>query len=124
MTDHPIYSVIDLLRKARASESECELALADARANVERRKSIALAEAYQSGQVDGKNAETRKVQEAQLLEESTAIHEAELLARQLETKHTAARIDRQYQEDRYRAMLALVKAEAVPTAVFRMPEGS
>jgi hypothetical protein len=103
-----IFSVIDLLKAARQSESECGLALADARADVERRKAIALAEAYQSGQIDGKNAETRKVQEAQLLETSQPVHAAALLERQLETKHTAARIEREYQADRYRAMLALL----------------
>jgi len=113
MDAHPIFDVIELLKKARQAEAECAQALADARADVERRKSIALAEAYQSGQIDGRNAETRKVQEAQLLETSTPVHEAELLERQLETKHVAARIEREYQEDRYRALLALVRVEQV-----------
>lgn len=112
MADHAIFEVIELLRTARKVESDCAQALADARADVERRKSIALAEAYQSGQIDGKNAETRKVQEAQLLETSTPVHEAELLSRQLETKHVAARIEMQYQGDRLRAMLALLQPHA------------
>lgn len=117
MTDHPIFEVIELLRTARKSEADCAQALADARADVERRKSIALAEAYQSGQIDGKNAETRKVQEAQLLEASTDVHAAELLSRQLDTKHTAARIECEYQHDRFRAMLVLAVAPSSPIAV-------
>lgn len=112
MTDNPIFLTIELLRTARQAEADCAEALANARADVERQKAIALAEAYQSGQIDGKNAETRKVQEAQLLETSQPVHAAALLERQLETKHTAARIEREYQHDRYRAMLALMQTHA------------
>ena len=113
MTDHAIFEVIELLRTARKAEAECILALADQRAHVERMKSIAIAEAYQSGLVDGKNAETRKVQEIKFLSDLPALREAELLERQIESKHVAARIEREYQDDRYRALLALVRVEQV-----------
>lgn len=122
MTDHPIFDCVELLRTARKAEADCALALADARASVERTKAIALAEGYQSGQVDGKNAETRKVQEAQLLDGSQPVREAETLERQLETKHTAARIERSYQDDRYRAMLTLMTIKAIPTLVIQAEE--
>jgi len=110
-----ILEVVELLKKARQAEADCGMALADARAELERRKSIAVAEAWQSGQVDGKNEQARKAQEAQAVEASTPVHEAQLLERQLETKHVAARIERQYQEDRYRALLALVPSAGVET---------
>lgn len=110
MTD--ILSVVELLKKARQAEADCSMALADARADLERRKSIAVAEAYKSGDIDGKNEQTRKAQEAQAIEASAPVHEAELLGRQLESKHVAARIERQYQEDRLRAMLALMQPQA------------
>lgn len=109
---HEIFSVIEKLKAARQAESDCELALADARAATERRKSITLATGYQSGAIAGKNQDERKTQEAQLLEASQPVHEAELLCRQLESKHTAARIEREYEHDRYRAMLALMQPHA------------
>jgi len=117
--DHEIFGVVELLKKARQAKSDCGLALADARAQVERQKSIALAEAYQSGQVDGKNAETRKVQEADLLSDCASVREAELLERQIESKHVAARIEREYQSDCFRAMLVLLTphAETLTTEV-------
>lgn len=108
-----ILEVVELLKLARADEAGYVMALADAQAEVEKQNAIAVAEAYQSGQIDGKNAEARKVQEIQLLSGSAAVHTAKATARYAETKLVAARIEREYQADRYRAMLALMQPHAV-----------
>lgn len=112
MTDHPIYNVIELLKKARQAEAASAVALADARANVERAKDIAISEAYSLGQIAGTNAEKRRAEEAGIVAASTAIREAEVHARLLDSKHTADRIEVDYQKERYAAMLALTRVEA------------
>jgi len=104
--DHPIFDVIELLKKARQAEAEYALALADARAFTEHVRSICLAEAYQHGQIDGKNEQARKIQEVQFLVGQEELHKAESKQRELSTKHVAAEIEMQHQGDRLRAMLA------------------
>jgi len=119
VTNHAIFDVIEQLRTARKAESECGLALADVKAALERCKAIAISEAYQAGKVDGKNEGTRKAQEADVLLGATVVHEAEVLVRQLESKHVAARIEMQYQAERYAATLALIRTEPVSIAAGR-----
>jgi hypothetical protein len=108
MTDHPILSVVEELKKARIAEEASAEVLATGKAELERIRAIALAEAYQTGQIDGKNAETRHVQEIQLLTQSETVKTAEATLRMAETKHAALRIDRQYQEELYHAHRALL----------------
>lgn len=108
-THDAMMDVIELLKKARQAEADCSLELADAEAFTERVRNVALAEAYQHGQIDGKNAETRKIQEAQFLIDQLAIREAMVKEREIRSKHVAARIDREYQSDRLAALLALCR---------------
>ena len=111
MDEKTLFEAIEQLRAARQVESDCALVLADAEANLERVRAIFLASCYQAGKIDGKNEQQRKLQETDLLAASEVVGDSEIELRMLKSKHGAARIDRQYREDRYRAMLALMAPE-------------
>lgn len=110
--DHPILETVEQLRAARQAEQMAIESAADARALLERAKAILLAEAYQGGQIDGKNEQARKVQEAELLAGAEAVRRAEAELRLAESKHASDRIERQYREDRYHALLCLLNRQA------------
>lgn len=117
MSDHPILESVEQLHLARLSENTAAEALATARAQLERMKAIRLATAYQSGVIDGKNEQSRKAQEAEILATFEPVQKAEADLRLAESKHAADRIEREYREDRYHAFRALLAArtgESVP----------
>jgi len=111
MDEQTLFAAIEQLRNARQAESDCALVLADAEASLGRIRAIFLAGCYESGKIDGKNEAQRKLQETDLLAQSEVVKNSEADLRLATSKHGAARIDRQYREDRYRAMLALMAPE-------------
>ncbi len=115
MPDHPILETVERLRAARKLEQEALYAAADARALLEHARVIVLADGYTGGQIDGKNAEARKIQEAQLLAASEVVRKAEADYRLAESKHDADRIERQYHEDRFNALRVLLEVGVAPS---------
>ena len=108
MDEQTLFEAIEQLHAARQVESDCALVLADAEASLGRIRAIFLAGCYESGKIDGKNEAQRKLQETDLLAQSEVVKNPEADLGLATSKHGAARIERQYREDRYRAMLALM----------------
>jgi hypothetical protein len=108
MDEKILFEAIEQLRIARQDESDYGLALADAEAHVGRVRAIFLAGCYESGRIDGKNEQQRKLQETDLLAQSEIVRNSEADLRMATSKHVVARIEREYRQDRYRAMLALM----------------
>jgi len=108
MDEKTLFEAVEELRNARQVESDCAMVLADAEASLGRIRAIFLAGCYESGKVDGKNEAQRKLQEVDLLAQSEIVKNSEADLRMATSKHVVAKIEREYRQDRYRAMLALM----------------
>jgi hypothetical protein len=110
MDEKTLFEAVEELRNARQVESDCAMVLADAEASLGRIRAIFLAGCYESGKVDGKNEAQRKLQEVDLLAQSEVVKNSEGDLRLATSKHAVAKIERQYRENRFQALLALLNA--------------
>jgi hypothetical protein len=114
MDEKTLFEAVEELRNARCIEADTALVLADAEANLARIRAIFLATCYESGKIDGKNEAQRKLQEIDLLAQSEVVKNSEADLRLATSKHVVAKIEREYRQDRYRAMLALMASASEP----------
>ena len=92
--------------RARESELEAKRALLETESELEARTGKLLADAYDAGVIDGKNAETRKRQEQKVLAESDAVQANVQSIRILQEEADEAQIAREFHDD----LLGLTKA--------------
>lgn len=99
-------SIVEDYKEALLEELEAKTVAAKAESEVARIKDVVISEAYADGVIDGKNAETRKAQEAAELQACLAYAEAQAQA-EVASKHASrAEIDRKERD----AYVSLVRA--------------
>lgn len=77
-----IDAICDELKRDRIAVAEAEIDLADAQANIEKKKAEIIGAGYASGAIDGSNKQARDAQEAQLIAESEDLAIALLAVRE------------------------------------------
>ena len=93
-------------KTALLGEQESKFDVAEAQNNLEREKSLALSVALSDGQITGKNAETRKIQESNVLEQCERYRDTVAAALLAEKTSAYTTVERQY----FDALIGLTKA--------------
>lgn len=106
LTLSEIENLANEYRNALVSELQAIENYAAMQTNLEKIKSNLVASAYETGVIDGKNAEIRKAQEQSLLQSNRVFLDAERAVSEAAFQKAQAEIQRKYQESR----IGLVKA--------------
>lgn len=106
MEQQELHDLANGYKAALLDELKTKIALAEAKAVVDAEEARVLAEATASGAIDGKNAETRKIQTADVLANSATYQNALRLVKVEDDNAGHATVGRQY----YDALLGLTKA--------------